>query len=331
MWAKHLVKILKAVDLLSRSEGATIDELGENLEIDRRTVYRMRETLEELGFPLYEDDSSLDRKKHWKLEERFLKKLPNRSLPDLNLSLSDIIALHIIKGHSRIYQGTDIEQAINTAFAKLDAFMPEKLGDRIAKIRTLFVPSAKFAKDYSGKETIIEAVTDAVLRQETCLVEYHSFSDDTVKGFKIDPLHFFERDGGLYLFVRATSFGDIRILAIERINKLTSTGNTYEYPKDFDPDALLAEAFNLVYDDPVSVKIWFAPDQARYIKERQWAKTQHITENPDCSLILELETSGWYEVKRWILSFGSDAEVLSPKKLRDDVKDELRQANLKYV
>ncbi len=38
-----------------------------------------------------------------------------------------------------------------------------------------------------------------------CLVEYHSFSDDRVKKFKIDPLHFFERDGWLYLFVRTTN------------------------------------------------------------------------------------------------------------------------------
>lgn len=51
-WGRHLVKMLKAVDVLSRPEGATIDELAEELGVDRRTVYRIRETLEELNFPL---------------------------------------------------------------------------------------------------------------------------------------------------------------------------------------------------------------------------------------------------------------------------------------
>jgi hypothetical protein len=57
----------------------------------------------------------------------------------------------------------------------------------------------KFAKDYSQKEEVIDQLTDAMLLQRTCLVEYHSFGDDTVKHFKIDPLKFFEQEGGLYL------------------------------------------------------------------------------------------------------------------------------------
>ena len=40
-WARHLVKLLKAVDLIGRREGATIDELAQHLEATKRTAYRM--------------------------------------------------------------------------------------------------------------------------------------------------------------------------------------------------------------------------------------------------------------------------------------------------
>jgi predicted DNA-binding transcriptional regulator YafY len=213
---------------------------------------------------------------------------------------------------------------------KLDTFMPEGLAKKLEKVKTLFVSSSKFAKDYRDKQGIIESVTDAIFRQQTCLVEYHSFHDDKVKGFKIDPLRFFERDGGLYLFVRATSYGHIRVLAVERINKLTITESTFSQPEDFDPDALLENAFSIVYDEPIDVKIHFSEEVARYIRERRWVKEQVITDQADGSIILELKTSGWLDVKKWILSFGAEAELLEPEELRHEIKEELSAANRKY-
>ena len=292
-WGKHLIKMLKAVDFLAKPGGATMQELGEELEVDRRTAYRIRETLEELGFPLYDDTSSFDGKKRYRFEESYLKKLPNMKIPELNISLSELIALYFIRGNGKLFSGTDIERNIESAYTKLDAFMPEGLAKKLEKVKTLFVSSSKFAKDYRDKQEIIETITDSIFRQQTCLVEYHSFHDDKIKGFKIDPLRFFERDGGLYLFVRATSYGHIRVLAVERINKLTMTEATFSQPEEFDPDALLDNAFSIVYDEPIDVKIRFSSEVARYIKERRWAKEQIITDELDGTIILDQKCPGF--------------------------------------
>lgn len=329
-WGRHLVKMLKAVDVLSRTGGATIEELAEELAVDRRTVYRIRETLEELNFPLYEDGSNLDGKKRFRFDDNYLKKLPNLNVPELRLSLSELIAIYFLRGNGRLFRGTEIEHNIEAAFSKLDAFVPDGLSKSLEKVKTLFVPAAKFAKDYRDKEEIISSLTDAVFRQVTCLVEYHSFHDDKLKCFKIDPLRFFERDGGLYLFVRATSFGHIRVLAVERIQKLTLSDAVFDYPEDFDPDALLDGAFSIIYDEPLEVKIIFSPVVARYIKERTWAKEQKLTEEEDGSVTLEMKTSGWIDVKKWVLSFGAEALVLAPDDLREEVKGEIEKLMGRY-
>jgi len=93
---------------------------------------------------------------------------------DLNLSLTEVIALYFLKGHARLYQGTDIETEINRAFAKLDTFVPDGFEKRLEKVKTLFSPASQFAKDYTGKEKIIDDLTEAILQQKTCQIEYHS-------------------------------------------------------------------------------------------------------------------------------------------------------------
>ena len=329
-WGRHLVKMLKAVDVLAKAGGSTIDELAKAVDVDKRTAYRIRETLEELNFPLYADTTNLDGKTRYRFMDSYLKKLPNLTVPELNLSLSEVIALYFIRGNSRLFRGTDIEHNIEAAFTKLDAFVPEGLAKKLDKIKTLFTATAKYAKDYSTKQEIIDTLTDAIFKQQTYLVEYHSFHDDTVRNFKIDPLSFFERDGGLYIFVRATKFDQIRVLAVERIVKLTAEDVTFGIPEDFDPHTYLDGAFSIIYDDPILFKIRFSVDVARYIRERSWGREQIIIENADGSILLELNTSGWIDVKRWIMSYGADAEVLEPELMRFEVKEELKRAVDKY-
>ena len=330
MRGRNLIKLLKALDLLSRPEGATIKQLAEHLEIDRRSVYRLIDVMEELHLPLYDDTVPMEKEKRWRVLEDYVIKLPNITLPDVKLSLSEMVALYLLKGEAKLYRGTEIEKIVEAAFGKIGLFVPNRLSDQLQKIKTLFVPSSKFAKDYSGKEELIDTLTDAVLKKRTCYVRYHSYVDDRIKNFKIDPLCFFENHGGLYVFVNATSFGQIRILAVERIQGLELTDEGFNAPADFDPETLLNSAFDMVYDDPLVVKIWFSAAQARYIKERTWAPHQTISDEPDGAIILEMQTSGWWDVKKWVLSFGAEASVLEPEELRCEIAEELDRARARY-
>ena len=330
MRGKNLIKLLKALELLSKSDGTTIEEMGAQLEIDRRSVYRMINLIEELGFPLYDEKVPLEKEKRWKLEESYLKKLPNMKVPDVSLSLPEIISLYLLRSEGSLLKGTELEKHIRSAFGKFSMFLPKDAFSKLNKIKALFVSASKFVKDYSGKEEIIGQLMDAMLKNETCYLTYHSFYDDKIKNFKVDPLHFFENDGGLYLLVNTTTFGDIRTLAVERIQEITKTGSSFEYPEDFDPEELLESAFDIVYEDPVKIKIWFSADQARYIKERTWSKNQEIMDQEDGSIILNMETSGWWDVKRWVLSYGRDAKVLEPEQLREVVATELEAACSHY-
>lgn len=326
----RLVRFFRAITLLSQPTGTTIEEIGRRLEIEKRQVYRILKTLQD-NFGLVLNEERLDGGgKRISLPRDQQRRLSDIKVPDLNITMGEIVALHFLRGHASLYKGTGVGEEIDQAFTKLAAFVPEALSERLERMRTLFVPSVRFAKDYHSSEDIIENVSEGILSLHTCLVEYHSFTDNETKHFRIDPLRFFERDGGLYLFVRATRFDDIRILAVERIKSIELTEDSFVYPKNFNPEVLLQESFGMVYDDPLEVEILFSADQARYIRERQWAQEQKITKRKDGSVVLWMKTSGWHDVLKWVLSFGSDACVLSPADLQEKVRSEAEKMVREY-
>ncbi len=88
--------------------------------------------------------------------------------------------------------------------------------------------------------------------------------------------------------------------------------------------------FDNTYFEPIELKVLFSPEVARYIKERVWAKGQKISDREDGSVMLELTTSGWIDIKRWVMSFGADAVVVEPEELRKEIREELGKALRRY-
>ncbi len=327
----NIVKILKVFDLLCSFRGTTATQISEELEIDRTNVYTWLRIIEnELGFPIIREKDQVTNQTRMKLDKEFYQKMGPLNLPDIKLTPQELIALFMLKGEAGAIYDSNLADNIDSAYSKIAAFAPKGMDKKLGKLQSLFLLNSKMAKSYKGKEEIIDQLTNAMLDNQTCYVSYHSFYDDKDKNFKIDPLHFFEHQGGLYIFVNATSFDDIRILAVERISKVEASGETFTYPSYFDPVARQKQAFGLVSDEPLDVEIWFSEHQARYIRERVWAEDQEIVEQDDGSIVLKMRTSGSFEIKKWVLGYGADAEILRPENLRKEIKCNISQLNAIY-
>jgi predicted DNA-binding transcriptional regulator YafY len=170
-----------------------------------------------------------------------------------------------------------------------------------------------------------------MVEQKRCTVKYHSFSSGKKRDYELYPLKFFENNGGLYVFAYITGYDEIRTLAVERIERLEVTDTPFEYPKDFEPEKLLCSAFGIILDKPIEVKVRFSKEVSLYVMERTWAPNQCITENElDGSIILEMKTCGWLDIKRWVLSYGMHAEVLEPQQMRNEILEELTKSLRQY-
>ncbi len=67
------------------------------------------------------------------------------------------------------------------------------------------------------------------------------------------------------------------------------------------------------------------------VSERIWSEDQKITFNQkDNSILFEATMSGLPEIKTWILSMGSYAEIIQPKGLYEEIKNEVKKLKNLY-
>jgi predicted DNA-binding transcriptional regulator YafY len=165
-------------------------------------------------------------------------------------------------------------------------------------------------------------VEDALRARRTLDVEYHSYGRDALTRRRLDPIHLWTQQGGIYLAAYCHQRQEVRTFALERFRQIRVTDDTFEPPADFDLERYLAGCFGLFRGRPVRVKLRLSRNVARYVAERQWHPTQQIAPHLTGELDLSLQVPICPELTRWILSYGKDVEVLAPPSLRARIRRE---------
>ena len=100
---------------------------------------------------------------------------------------------------------------------------------------------------------------------------------------------------------------------------------------DFDLDDFMRHSFKVMHDELYTVKARIAPGWARWVGEKIWHESQKVTKLPDGRLEITFRVAGLDEIKRWILSFGPEAQVLEPSRLKQMVRVALQKSLGQYT
>lgn len=148
---------------------------------------------------------------------------------------------------------------------------------------------------------------------------------------RINPYRIVESCGTWYVVAYCHWRKDVRLFALHRIQYHASTEEAFEEPDAVSLEQFLNSALFLEHTEKeYRVKIRFKPHSARYIRERTWHYSQELTEDADGSCTISFTTASLDETKRWVLSYGADAEVLEPPEFRKLVATQLASALESY-
>jgi predicted DNA-binding transcriptional regulator YafY len=121
----NIIKFLTAINLLAAPSGTTIQGLMENLNISRRTAFRLLVALGELGFPLTDEQSKAKNEKTYRLMDSYILKLPNMSIPNPGFTRQELeLLLSVLDLLDTVQQPSQIP-VVNSIRSKITA-MPLK-------------------------------------------------------------------------------------------------------------------------------------------------------------------------------------------------------------
>jgi CRISPR-associated endonuclease/helicase Cas3 len=302
--------------LLAHPEGLSQAEIARRLRVHRSTIYRyLPELTQQYG--VYEMDDgrlAIDR---------------SRYLTRVRLTLHEAMALFL---------------AVRMMVSRTDRYYPHA-ASAVRKLGAALERLAPFISQHMA--CAAEEMDDLAGRRDdpVYLEVLETLTVAWSERRKVRVWHQHERTGRVYEYVFAPYFiepypvgqtahvigyreppGAIRTFKIERIRRIQKLPQTYEIPADFDPRALLADAWGIWYTDeePVEVVLKFHPRVAHRVRETRWHRSEQVEEQPDGSLLWRARVAEVQEMLPWIRGWGADVEVLAPKELRETMMGEAR-------
>jgi predicted DNA-binding transcriptional regulator YafY len=95
-------------------------------------------------------------------------------------------------------------------------------------------------------------------------------------------------------------------------------------------DDFMRHSFKVMQNELHTAKVRISPGWARWVGEKIWHESQKAKKNGDDSLELTFRVAGLDEIERWVPSFGPEAVVLEPEKLKEMVRKNLSRNLAQY-
>jgi predicted DNA-binding transcriptional regulator YafY len=300
--------------MIQSPAGIAVDDAARKLDCAVRTIWRDLRVLEQAGFPLYDDKSGDGRRSTWKLEEKFTLGLP------VKLTLAETAALLMSRELLRPAGAQALGTAVTSAFDKIGRVLSRDARQLLDQMRESIGVRAVGAKLQAPAAKHLALIQRAMLECRRLDMRYYSMSRDEENRRQVDPYHLTVYDGGFYLVGYCHSRKAERIFAVERIRELRMLALRFTVRSGFHAEEYLKHAWGIIKGEIVPVKVIFSHGVARYIRERLWHPTQRFREQPDGRLEMSLRVADTLEVRRWILGYGPEVELVEPAGLRETLR-----------
>jgi predicted DNA-binding transcriptional regulator YafY len=306
------------IRLLEARHGATVDELAEECDVTRRTIYRDLGVIEEAGYPLVKEAGADGRMLY-----RFLTGFSK--IPPITFSLSELMTLFLCRGQLAFLRGTPFQDDLDAVFNRIRAGLPPRSVAHLERLAEAVTPRFQGLRDYREKRHILEALRRALLFQFRTVIRYAP-PNRPVCDYPFDPYTLLFYQNSLYLGGYAHNRRDLRLFLLDRIQGVNVKEERFEMPEDFSTSDLTGTGFGLVDETPMEIRVRFFPEVVHLIRERIWHSSQTITDEADGSVILSLFVGGEKEILAWLYSYLPHVEVLAPEPLREAFREGIVRA-----
>jgi len=311
-YGQKLIRLF--AELLFTGRRKSLTDLSKMLNCSKQTVTRLVDDITKM-YSVVIHQEIVDRQKVFWIERP-------KKMPLITMSSDEITALEMGLAFARNLLGEAYGQNAKTGLQKNMSLLPE---DEAQSWPHEFFSLADGQIEYTQFQEMLDKLMKAKSEQKVCLVQYQKLMADEPKEVHIMPLTIFSHKDTIYIHSRYCTKAGLPdeekdadlMLPLHRFQDVKVLDTTFDYPKNFDFMEAFSGSFGLIHKKVFKAEVEFTGWSARYISERKWSADQKIVKKRGGSGIrLEFSASSDSELIGWVLSFGDEARVVKPARVR---------------
>jgi len=306
---KRIHRLLQLITTLEAGTARSADQLADDLDVSRRTLFRDLKTLQESGVPCFHDV-----KGGYRIASSFF-------LPATNLSVSETLALVVLARVARPARSGPARNAALSAINKLISAVPDPM-------RCICLEMIENLSIDPGPQTVADTqvsyyhlLQTCVHEHRACHVVYRSPSEPGPIDCELQPyaLHFSKL--AWYVLGRTDIYDEVRIFRLERFQSIEPTDRIFERPKDFKVSDKIGQAWQLIPEGKVyPIELLFSKMVATNVSEIRWHQSQQHEILPDGRCRMTFQIDGLGEIAWWLCGYADQVEIIKPAALRKKVQ-----------
>jgi predicted DNA-binding transcriptional regulator YafY len=221
---------------------------------------------------------------------------------------------------------------IETTIAQSTVLLPD-LDERSRALTSVTRARVKGAIDYTPFQETIDSLFQAIRGKRVCRILYQSPNRKEPKVHHFAPMKMLSYREALYVSgFEVTEKGTPEkiktiTMCVHRMKEIEISKRKFDI---LDEDEGGEGYFGFMQEEPFRVKVKFSPEVAAYVRERKWSEDQIIKELKNRKVVLEFTAQSRAEVISWVLGFGSNAEVIKPREMKDEIRQEVARLYRTY-
>lgn len=280
--------------------------MAEVCDVSRRTIFRDLNALRRAGVPA---KFRADRQGYGVASGFFLD--PPRFVED------EILALILLSHGPGAGETEALRRAARSGALKCAEALPSEERGRALALAESIEAGREHRVVRPGRLQIYQSVIRALAERRQLRAWYREPGEAEETVSKISPYRLVVEGDVWCLVGRSSLHRGVRILKLPWIHRLELTDDRAEIPPRFRASRHLGCAGH--GDRRCRVELRFSPRIAPEVSEYLWHPTQRIEPEPAGGVRLSLSVDDPGHLERWIRSFGSEVEVLSPRSLRQRI------------
>ena len=313
-------RLFALVLLLQNRPNMTSRDLAEHFGVSRRTIFRDLRTLGESGVPLtYAEDGGYEI-------------LEGYQLPPLMLTAREAATLLVGAEFTKLQPDASLRQDADRVAMKIQSVLPDTVRGYIDRLqeRTVLAPfnETQGRGGATDKEQgLWFELSEAISRQRVVKMTYYVASRDEETVRMVNPLGLVYYSDHWNLIGYDHLREDIRNFRLDRIQKLRTRFDTFTPPAGFDLKEHLRERGQSPENIRMTVRFrdraWrWARTQVPADVDQELRETDADGRDGWTRVTFEFENPAY--VAKWLLRYGTDAEVIEPDSLRAEIAEQAR-------